>query len=66
MKKQSLSAVMAAKGMKLRTWAKSKGLSEKDIGLLNQLSYGFIQGKRGRGKELKEILESDGFKLHTK
>ncbi|WP_334088145.1 hypothetical protein [Helicobacter typhlonius] len=47
--------------MKLRTWAKSKGLSEKDIGLLNQLSYGLIQGKRGRGKELKEMLESDGF-----
>lgn len=63
MKKQSLSAVMAAKGMKLRTWAKSKGLSEKDIGLLNQLSYGFIQGKRGRAKELKEMLEADGFKI---
>ncbi|WP_334092273.1 hypothetical protein [Helicobacter typhlonius] len=52
--------------MKLRTWAKSKGLSEKDIGLLNQISYGLTKGKRGRAKELKEMLESDGFKLHTK
>ena len=43
-------------------WAKSKGLSEKDIGLLNQISYGLTKGKRGRAKELREMLEADGFK----
>lgn len=59
----TLSMKMAAKGMKLRTWAKSKGLSEKDISILNQLSKGLVQGKWGRSKELKAMLESDGFKI---
>lgn len=60
---ETLSQIMAKNGIKLRTWAKSKGLSEKDIALLNQISHRLIKGKRGRAKELKEMLEKDGFEV---
>ncbi|MDE5591792.1 hypothetical protein [Helicobacter ganmani] len=63
MKYGTLSQQMAKNGVKLRTWAKAKGLNEKDIGILNQISCGFIKGKRGRAKELKELLEKEGFKV---
>ncbi|WP_297813201.1 hypothetical protein [uncultured Helicobacter sp.] len=60
---RTLSQRMAKNGVKLRTWAKSKGLNEKDIGILNQISSGLIKGKWGRAKELKEMLEKEGFKV---
>lgn len=62
-KKKNLSQRMAKKGMKLRTWAKSKGLSDKDIEILNQISGGYLQGKWGRAKELRELLEQSGFEI---
>ncbi|TLD97655.1 hypothetical protein LS71_002635 [Helicobacter jaachi] len=58
---ESLSQVMSKKGIKLRTWAKAKGLSEKDIRILNQISFGAIKGKRGRARELKNLLMQEGF-----
>ncbi|KPH54104.1 hypothetical protein [Helicobacter pullorum] len=63
MKYGTLSQQMAKNGVKLRTWAKAKGLSKKDIALLNQISHRLIKGKRGRAKELKEMLEKDGFEV---
>ncbi|RDU53277.1 hypothetical protein CQA49_01375 [Helicobacter sp. MIT 00-7814] len=60
-KNETLSTKMARNGMKLRTWARSQGLSQKDIGLLNQISHGKISGKYGRSKELKELLIKSGF-----
>lgn len=54
---------MAKKGFKLRTWAKSKGLQEKDYFLLLDMSNGKNKGVRGRSKELREMLEKDGFKV---
>lgn len=61
-KNQSLAQFFASKGMKLRTWARVKKLSSKDILLIYQISYGSTQGLRGRAKELKELLEKEGFK----
>ncbi len=65
MRKKStcLTKQMVKKGFKLRTWAKAKGLNERDIGILNQISQGIIKGKWGRAKELKEMLEKEGFKV---
>lgn len=60
-KNQSLAEFFASKGMKLRTWARVNGLSENDMWLLYQVSYGFTQGLRGRAKEIKELLEKEGF-----
>ncbi|HED4777373.1 TPA: hypothetical protein R4624_001601, partial [Campylobacter jejuni] len=54
---------MSAKGVKLMTWAKAKGLNHKDMTILYDLSHGRIKGIRGRAKELKEMLEKDGFKV---
>lgn len=60
-KNQSLAEFFASKGMRLRTWARANGLSESDMWLLYQVSYGFTQGLRGRAKEIKELLEKEGF-----
>ena len=60
-KNQSLAEFFASKGMRLRTWARVNGLSENDMWLLYQVSYGFTQGLRGRAKEIKELLEKEGF-----
>ena len=63
MNNTTLSQTMAKNGIKRRTWAKAKGLNEKDIGILNQISGGLIKGKWGRAKELKELLKKDGFEV---
>ena len=47
--------------MKLRTWARVNGLSENDMALIYEISYGNTQGLRGRAKEIKEFLEKEGF-----
>lgn len=60
-KNQSLAQFFASRGMKLKTWARAKKLNSKDILLIYQISYGFTQGVRGRAKELKELLEKEGF-----
>ena len=59
----NLTEQMAEKGYKLRTWANAKKLSDSDYKLLLNMSYGKTKGTRGRAKQLKEILEEDGFKL---
>lgn len=61
--KNKLIKTMSAKGVKLRTWAKFKKLNESDYRLLLNMSYGKTKGIRGRAKELKEMLEKDGFKV---
>ncbi|EAC1839770.1 hypothetical protein FLR49_09105 [Campylobacter jejuni] len=61
--KNKLIKTMSAKGVKLMTWAKAKGLNHKDMVILYDLSNGRIKGIRGRAKELKEMLEKDGFKV---
>lgn len=40
----------------MATWARTKGLSNKDVQLIRNMSVGQTQGKRGRAKELKELL----------
>lgn len=62
-KRKTLAEKMKAKGMVLSVWAKSKGMSKKDIALLWQISKGEAKGSRGRSKELKEELEKDGIKV---
>ena len=57
----SIAKQMEKKGMRLQTWALSKGLSSKDMKLLGLLSFGHIKGSRGRSKELREMLEKEGF-----
>lgn len=54
---------MIKKGFRLRTWAKAKGLSDSDYGVLCDLSKGITKGKWGRAKELRELLEKEGFKV---
>ncbi|HIY44406.1 MAG TPA: hypothetical protein IAA23_05165 [Candidatus Helicobacter avistercoris] len=54
---------MREKGMVLSVWAQAKGMSQKDIKLLWQISKGETKGTRGRAKELKEELEKDGIKV---
>lgn len=61
-KNQSLAEFFASKGMRLRTWARANGLSENDMALIYEISYGNTQGLRGRAKEIKELLEKEGFK----
>lgn len=61
-KNQSLTSFFESKGMRLRTWARAKKLSVRDEFLLYRISCGEIQGLRGRAKELKELLEKEGFK----
>ena len=51
--KKNLTDQMEERGMKLRTWAKARGLSDTDFLLL--------YGKWGRGAELRKILEDEGF-----
>ena len=43
----------------------SKGMQE-DLTLLKHLSTGRIQGKRGRAKELRVMLEKEGFTIPKK
>ena len=54
---------MVKKGFKMRTWARAKGLSDSDYGVLRDLSNGITKGKWGRAKELKEMLEKEGFEV---
>lgn len=61
--KNSLKSEMAKQGIKIRTWGKSKGLSDKDILTLQHISLGLLKGKWGRAKELKAMLEQEGFKI---
>ncbi|MCL9820961.1 hypothetical protein NCR96_04280 [Helicobacter sp. 14348-15] len=57
-----ITEAMAKKGMKLKTWADSKGLDNADYLILLDISKGKVKGKRGRAKELVELLKRDGFK----
>lgn len=59
--KHTLVLLFERNGMKLRTWAFSMGLSKKDANILYQMNVGNMQGVRGRAKELKELLEKEGF-----
>lgn len=61
MSNKNLKAIMESKGMKISTWAKSQGLSKKDIEILQNLSLGRIKGKWGRSKELKNLLIKNSF-----
>lgn len=58
-----LTQQMNKKGFKLRTWAKAKGLKEKDYFLLLDMSNGKNKGARGSSKELRELLEKEGFEV---
>ncbi|EEO24199.1 MULTISPECIES: hypothetical protein [Helicobacter] len=60
-KKDNIAKQMAKKGMRIRAWALSKGMGQKDIDLLNSLSCGRSKGTKGRCKELREMLELEGF-----
>ncbi|WP_104696435.1 hypothetical protein [Helicobacter trogontum] len=65
-KKDNIATQMAKRGMRIRAWALSKGLNKQDIELLNSLSCARIKGKRGRAKELRDMLEHDGFYIPKK
>jgi len=52
---------MSQKGIKLRTWCKAMSLSDADYFIIKDISKGKIKGIRGRSKELKEMLETEGF-----
>lgn len=58
-----LTQQMAKRGFKMRTWARSRGLSDSDYGVLRDLSNGITKGKWGRARELRELLEKEGFKV---
>ncbi|AWI33559.1 hypothetical protein [Helicobacter apodemus] len=58
-----LTRQMSKKGVKLRTWCKSKGLSDTDCFIIYDMSAGKIKGIRGRAKELRQLLEKEGFKV---
>lgn len=62
-KTSKITAQMAKRGFKMRTWARAKGLSDSDYGVLRDLSNGITKGKWGRAKELRELLEKEGFKV---
>ncbi|ANV98309.1 hypothetical protein BBW65_05625 [Helicobacter enhydrae] len=62
-KNKTLAQKMRDKGIVLSVWAQAKGMSQKDIRLLWQISQGLVKGARGRAKELKEALEKDGIKV---
>lgn len=62
---ESVATQMLKRGMRLRAWAISKG-AEKDLTLLKYLSTGRIQGKKGRTKELRSMLEAEGFYIPEK
>ena len=59
----TLTEQMAKRGFKMRTWARAKGLSDSDYSVLRDLSNGITKGKWGRAKELRELLEKEGFKV---
>lgn len=61
--KNKLGKNMAENGIKLNTWGKAKGLNIRDLALLQQISRGLVKGKWGRSKELREMLEKDGFEV---
>ena len=61
MKYKNLSEQMEAKGYKLKTWARAKGLSDTDFMILYQLNLGAMLGRWGRGAELRKLLEAEGF-----
>lgn len=63
---ESVAAQMLKRGMRLRAWAISKGLSEQDLTLLKFLSTGKTQGRYGRSKELRAMLEAEGFYVPKK
>ena len=52
---------MEAKGFKLRTWARAKGLSDSDFWILYQMNSKLLYGRWGRGAELRKLLEAEGF-----
>ena len=64
--KHTLVLFFESKGMRLKTWAISKGLSKKDTDLLYRMSEGNTQGKWGRAKELRELLKKEGFEKGLK
>ncbi|PAF49590.1 hypothetical protein BKH41_02690 [Helicobacter sp. 12S02232-10] len=55
-KETPISNTFEKKGMRLATWARAKGLSEEDVQIIRNMSFGQTKGKRGRAKELKELL----------
>ena len=59
--RKNLTDQMEERGMKLRTWAKAKGLSDTDFLLLYQINSKLLYGKWGRGAELRKLLEVEGF-----
>ena len=59
--RKNLTDQMEERGMKLRTWAKAKGLSDTDFLLLYQMNSKMLYGKWGRGAELRKLLEAEGF-----
>ena len=61
--KNKLAKNMAENGIKLNTWGKAKGLNIRDLALLQQISRGLVKGKWDRSKELREMLEKDGFEV---
>lgn len=63
MQKDSLTQQMSKKGIKLRTWCKAMSLSDADYLIIKDISKGKIKGIRGKSKELKELLERNGFKI---
>lgn len=65
-KKDNIAMQMAKRGMRIRAWALSKGLGKRDIDMLNSISCGRVEGKWGRAKELRDMLERDGFCIPKK
>ena len=58
---KNLTEQMEAKGFKLRTWARAKGLSDSDFWILYQMNSRLLYGRWGRGAELRKLLEAEGF-----
>lgn len=58
---KNLTEQMEAKGFKLRTWARAKGLSDSDFWILYQMNSKLLYGRWGRGAELRKLLEAEGF-----
>ena len=58
---KNLTEQMEAKGFKLRTWARAKGLSNSDFWILYQMNSKLLYGRWGRGAELRKLLEAEGF-----
>lgn len=58
---KSIIEQMRARGFAVKFWGEARGFGQKDYFLLAQLANGKSKGVWGRSREIRKMLEAEGF-----